>query len=71
MDNVKTESTIVHIIISVLVGLIVMYFTVDFSAQEGLNRLMDSVFWLAFILTFFSLRYWKKVAIWIRSKFLK
>ncbi len=71
MDNVKTESTIVHIIISVLVGLIVMYFTVDFSAEEGLNQLMDSVFWLAFVFTFFSLRYWKKVALYIHSKFQK
>lgn len=70
MDNVKTESTIVHIIISVLVGLIVMYFTVDFSAQEGLNRLMDSVFWLAFVFTFFSLRYREKVTMWLRDKLL-
>ena len=30
-----------------------MYFAIDFSQTENLNRLMDH-FWLAFIVTFFT-----------------
>ena len=56
MNVAKPETTITHILLSVIVGMIVMYFTVDFSEGENLNRMMDSIFWLAFIATFFSLR---------------
>ncbi len=69
MDNIKTESTVIHITLSVLVGLIVMYLAVDFTEEEGLNRQMDSFFWLAFIFTFFSLRYRKTITAWMRKKF--
>ncbi|MEC8315472.1 MAG: hypothetical protein VXZ48_00950 [Pseudomonadota bacterium] len=46
-----------------------MYFTIDFSETENLNRMMDSIFWLAFIATFFSLRYRKPITAWIQKKF--
>ena len=69
MNIKKTDSTISHIIIAVFVGLIVMFFSVDFTQKEELNRLMDSVFWLAFLATFFSLRYRKPITAWIRKKF--
>lgn len=69
MNIAKPETTITHILISVIVGMIVMYITVDFSKNENLNRLMDSIFWLAFIVTFFSLRYRKPITAWMRKKF--
>ena len=69
MNVAKPETTITHILISVVVGVIVMYFTIDFSETENLNRMMDSIFWLAFIATFFSLRYRKPITAWMRKKF--
>ena len=69
MNPIKPESTITHILLSVLVGLLVMLFAIDFSQTENLNRAMDSFFWLAFIFTFFSLRYQKSLTEWIRKKF--
>ena len=69
MNVTKPETTITHILLSVIVGMIVMYFTVDFSEGENLNRMMDSIFWLAFIATFFSLIYRKPITSWIRKKF--
>ena len=69
MNVAKPETTITHISVSVVVGVIVMYFTIDFSETENLNRMMDSIFWLAFITTFFSLRYRKPITAWIRKKF--
>ena len=69
MNDAKPETTVTHILISVILGMIVMYFTVDFSKSENLNRLMDSIFWLTFIATFFSLRYRKPITAWIRKKF--
>ena len=69
MNDAKPETTVTHILVSVILGMIVMYFTVDFSESENLNRLMDSIFWLAFIATFFSLRYRKPITAWIRKKF--
>ena len=69
MNITKPETTITHILVSVIVGMCVMYFTVDFSESENLNRMMDSIFWLAFIVTFFSLRYRKPITAWIRKKF--
>ena len=69
MNITKPETTITHILVSVILGMIVMYFTVDFSESENLNRMMDSIFWLAFIVTFFSLRYRKPITSWIRKKF--
>lgn len=69
MNNVKPETTITHILISVIVGVVVIYFAIDFSQTENLNRLMDSFFWLAFIVTFFSLRYRKPITAWMRKKF--
>ena len=69
MNVAKPETTITHILVSVVVGVIVMYFTIDFSETENLNRMMDSIFWLAFIATFFSLRYRKAITSWIRKKF--
>ena len=69
MNVAKPETTITHILVSVVVGVIVMYFTIDFSETENLNRMMDSIFWLAFIATFFSLRYRKSIMAWIRKKF--
>ena len=69
MNVAKPETTITHILVSVVVGVIVMYFTIDFSETENLNRMMDSIFWLAFIATFFSLRYRKPITAWIRKKF--
>lgn len=69
MNVAKPETTITHISVSVVVGVIVMYFTIDFSETENLNRMMDSIFWLAFIATFFSLRYRKPITAWIRKKF--
>ena len=69
MNDAKPETTLTHILVSVILGMIVMYFTVDFSEIENLNRLMDSIFWLAFITTFFSLRYRKPITAWIRKKF--
>ena len=69
MNDAKPETTVTHILVSVILGMIVMYFTVDFSESENLNRLMDSIFWLAFLATFFSLRYRKPITAWIRKKF--
>ena len=69
MNTAKPETTITHILASVIVGIIAMYFTVDFSESENLNRMMDSIFWLAFIVTFFSLRYRKPITAWMRKKF--
>ena len=69
MNVAKPETTITHILVSVVVGVIVMYFTIDFSETENLNRMMDSIFWLAFIATFFSLRYRKPITAWMRKKF--
>ena len=69
MNDAKPETTVTHILVSVILGMIVMYFTVDFSESENLNRLMDSIFWLAFIVTFFSLRYRKPITAWVRRKF--
>ena len=69
MNDVKPETTIVHILISVLGGAVVMYFAIDFSQTEKLNRLMDSIFWLAFIAIFFSLRYRRPITAWMRKKF--
>jgi len=69
MNDAKPETTVTHILVSVILGMVVMYFTVDFSESENLNRLMDSIFWLAFIATFFSLRYRKPITAWIRKKF--
>ena len=69
MNNVKPETTITHIFLSIIAGIVVMYFAIDFSQTENLNRLMDSFFWLAFIVTFFSLRYRKPITVWIRKKF--
>ena len=69
MNVVKPETTITHILVSVVVGVIVMYFTIDFSETGNLNRMMDSIFWLAFIATFFSLRYRKPITAWMRKKF--
>ncbi len=69
MNLAKPETTIKHILVSVIVGMIVMYFTVDFSESENLSRVMDSIFWLAFIATFFSLRYRKPITAWIQKKF--
>ena len=69
MNVAKPETTITHILVSVIVGVIVMYFTIDFSVTENLNRMMDSIFWLAFIATFFSLRYRKPITAWMRKKF--
>ena len=69
MNNVKPETTITHIFLSIIAGIVVMYFAIDFSQTENLNRLMDSFFWLAFIVTFFSLRYRKPITAWIRKKF--
>ena len=69
MNVAKPETTITHILLSVIVGMIVMYFTVDFSEGENLNRMMDSIFWLAFIATFFSLRYRKPITAWIVRNF--
>ena len=69
MNDAKPETTVTHILVSVILGMIVMYFTVDFSESENPNRLMDSIFWLAFIATFFSLRYRKPITAWIRKKF--
>jgi hypothetical protein len=69
MNDAKPETTVTHILVSVILGMIVMYFTLDFSESENLNRLMDSIFWLAFIATFFSLRYRKPITAWIRKKF--
>ena len=68
MNDAKPETTVTHILVSVILGMVVMYFTVDFSESENLNRLMDSIFWLAFIATFFSLRYRKPITAWIRKK---
>ena len=42
---------------------------ISVSHTENLNRMMDSIFWLAFIATFFSLRYQKPITAWIRKKF--
>ena len=69
MNVAKPETTLTQILVSVVVGVIVMYFTIDFSETENLNRMMDSIFWLAFIATFFSLRYRKPITAWIRKKF--
>ena len=69
MNVAKPETTITHILVSVVVGVIVMYFAVDFSESENLNSMMDSIFWLAFITTFFSLRYRKPITAWMRKKF--
>ena len=69
MNNAKPETTITHILLSTLAGIAVTYFAIDFSQTENLNRLMDSFFWLAFIVTFFSLRYRKPITVWIRKKF--
>ena len=69
MNDAKPETTVTHILVSVILGMIVMYFTVDFSKSENLNRLMDSIFWLTFIATFFLLRYRKPITAWIRKKF--
>ena len=69
MKDVKPKTTITHIFLSTIVGIVVMYFAIDFSQTENLNRLMDSFFWLAFIFTFFSLRYHKSLTEWIRKKF--
>ena len=70
MDDVKAETTSAHILIPVIVGGAGMSVAIDFSQTENLNRLMDSFFWLAFIFTFFSLRYRKTITVWIRKKFL-
>ena len=48
MKDVKPKTTITHIFLSTIVGVVVMYFAIDFSQTENLNRLMDSFFWLAF-----------------------
>ncbi|MAR76767.1 MAG: hypothetical protein CML28_03160 [Rhizobiales bacterium] len=69
MNDVKPETTITHILISAMVGILVMCFAIDFSQTENLNRLMDSFFWLAFIVTFFTLRYRKPITAWMRKKF--
>ena len=45
MNIAKPETTITHIFVSIIMGMIVMYFTVDFfSESENLNRVMDSIF---------------------------
>ena len=69
MSDIKPQSTITHIIVSAFAGLLVMFLSIDFTQTEELNRLMDSVFWLGFIFTFFLLRYRKPITAWISKKF--
>ena len=71
MNDAKPETTVTHILLSIIVGIVVMYFTIDFSQSEKLNRLMDSIFWLAFVATFFTLRYRKPITAWIFKKIQK